>query len=501
MKKKVVIIGSGMAGLYAGALLAKTGWHVTVLEKEPTPGGLLAGFKRKGVWFDTGVHYLGALAKGQVLWKYFEALDLFSDCEFEEMDQNGFEEYWFPDMKYAVPTGEQAFVEKLSACFPQEARGIQRCIDDWRAIVKNFPLYNPDSTLRPDREQEILADPIARMSLQDYLETHIADSQCRSLLSANGSLYGLVPKECPVYIHALIFHSFIQSAWKFKHSSMDLVKALVKRIKQSGGTVRCSAEVCEVLSSQGKAQAVRLTNGDVISAEGFIATVHPKTMLTWMREKAVRPIYRKRVSGLSETIASSCLYLVVREDAAFAPDRNYFIHQSWDMASQYSLGGQGMHAPHTLFVTSSGASQNGYRAVTIIFPDNWERWADWRNSSRGSRPKAYQEQKAALAQAVLDRMEQLSPGFKDKIVYHELSTPLTLRDYTGTQEGSTYGIKKPWQQLREATLSVRTRLGNFYLAGQSIVLPGVLGVCISAVAASGALAGFEKIMKCVGVKK
>jgi len=36
--KKVVIIGSGFAGLSAASFMAKAGWEVIVLEKHPIPG-------------------------------------------------------------------------------------------------------------------------------------------------------------------------------------------------------------------------------------------------------------------------------------------------------------------------------------------------------------------------------------------------------------------------------------------------------------------------------
>lgn len=39
MKKKVVIIGGGLGGLFTGAILSKEGLHVTVLEKNATIGG------------------------------------------------------------------------------------------------------------------------------------------------------------------------------------------------------------------------------------------------------------------------------------------------------------------------------------------------------------------------------------------------------------------------------------------------------------------------------
>ena len=61
VKDRVVVIGSGLGGLECGFILAKAGMQVTVLEKEPQPGGCLQTFRRGGVLFDTGLHYVGGL--------------------------------------------------------------------------------------------------------------------------------------------------------------------------------------------------------------------------------------------------------------------------------------------------------------------------------------------------------------------------------------------------------------------------------------------------------
>lgn len=55
----IIVIGSGIAGLTAGALLAKAGKKVIILEKHNRPGGYTQSFKRKGYHFDSSVHFTG----------------------------------------------------------------------------------------------------------------------------------------------------------------------------------------------------------------------------------------------------------------------------------------------------------------------------------------------------------------------------------------------------------------------------------------------------------
>ena len=66
-KKDVIIAGSGLGGLVCGYILAKNGYHVSIFEKNQQIGGCLQTFVRKGVKFDTGMHYIGSLDEGQQL--------------------------------------------------------------------------------------------------------------------------------------------------------------------------------------------------------------------------------------------------------------------------------------------------------------------------------------------------------------------------------------------------------------------------------------------------
>ncbi|MFT7668361.1 MAG: phytoene dehydrogenase-like protein [Planctomycetota bacterium] len=60
----VVVIGAGMGGLIAGALLSKAGVDVLVCDSQPRPGGYLAGFNRKKYVFDSAIHWLNQCGPG-----------------------------------------------------------------------------------------------------------------------------------------------------------------------------------------------------------------------------------------------------------------------------------------------------------------------------------------------------------------------------------------------------------------------------------------------------
>ena len=60
-KKKIIIIGSGIAGLSAGCYLQINGYDTEIFELHNTPGGLCTAWKRNGYTFDGCIHSLGGL--------------------------------------------------------------------------------------------------------------------------------------------------------------------------------------------------------------------------------------------------------------------------------------------------------------------------------------------------------------------------------------------------------------------------------------------------------
>ena len=59
------------------------------------------------------------------------------------------------------------------------------------------------------------------------------------------------------------------------------------------------------------------------------------------------------------------------------------------------------------------------------------------------------------------------------------STPLTYINYTGTPEGSAYGLVHDYRKFSESNIPIRTKIKNLFLTGQSINFHGMLGVSIT----------------------
>jgi len=266
----VVIIGSGLGGLVCGAILAKEGKRVCVLEKNEQIGGCLQTFKRDGVTFDTGVHYIGGLAKGENLWKIFSYLGIMDRLETVRMDEKGFDVLLFKDdtQEYPYGMGYENFKAQLLAQFPEEETAIVKYCADIQRICDSVPLYN----LRP--EDDFGDNDGFTTGIKAYLGNLTSNKKLQSVLGGTNLLYAGTDKT-PLYIHALVVNSYIESAFRIKGGGDNIAKLLARTIKELDGDVLRKSEVKQIAVEDGNATYVELQNVEQIHADLFISVIHP----------------------------------------------------------------------------------------------------------------------------------------------------------------------------------------------------------------------------------
>ena len=126
-KIDIIVIGSGMGGLTAAALLAKTGKQVLVLEQHDRAGGYVHGFQRKKYFFDAGVHLISGcglegFSGGQIIRKVLQAIDMYDQLEFVEV--NPFTFISTTHHSVELPLSIEGVVRQLGELFPEQQQGL-----------------------------------------------------------------------------------------------------------------------------------------------------------------------------------------------------------------------------------------------------------------------------------------------------------------------------------------------------------------------------------------
>src|SRR5687768_17466401 len=140
----IVIVGSGLGGLACGTILAKEGYKVCILEKNKQIGGNLQTYVRDRVIFDSGVHYVGGLSKGQNMYQLFKYLGIMDKVKIRKMDEDFVDGLIFKDdpVIYWYGQGYDNFIRIMLSYFPEEEIAIRAYCDKIKEICRGFPLYN-----------------------------------------------------------------------------------------------------------------------------------------------------------------------------------------------------------------------------------------------------------------------------------------------------------------------------------------------------------------------
>lgn len=485
----VVIIGSGLGGLECGYILSRQGYNVCVLEKNPQLGGCLQTFRRGGICFDTGFHFVGGLDEGQFLHKLFRYFGLL-DLPWHRLDKEGFAEVVLEDKSYYLASGYERFTDTLAAGFPHQRKQLGKYVSLLKSVGDHigdgFTLKGGENTHPVWFEQSASA----------FLQETIDDPLLRNVLSG-ASLTMELSEKLPLYIFAQINSSFIQSAWRLHGGGSQIADRLSDGIRAMGGTILTKANVSRLIETDGKISAIEINNGEEqIQANHVISNLHPALTLSLIPEsQSIRKIYRNRISRLPNTSGMFTTHLRLKEKTIPYLNRNVFLYENgrtiWN--ESYCPGEKMSSVLLSYQVPAPG--QIYTRNIDILTPMHWEevaRWAGTTIENRGDDYKAFKRQKA---EECITLAAKKIPGLRDAIEQVYTSTPLTYRDYTGTWQGSAYGVQKDYNDVLMTLLAPQTPVSNLLLTGQNLNLHGILGVSMTSFLTCARIVGMESLLK------
>jgi all-trans-retinol 13,14-reductase len=499
MKKDfdIVIIGSGMGGLVCADILSREGYKVCVLEKNKQAGGSLQTYVRDRVIFDSGVHYLGGLGKGQNLYQVFKYLGLIGRLKLQKMDENVFDKILIENdpKEYVYAQGYENFIQRLLRDFPNEEKALRTYCDKIKEVCNKFPLYNLRSGGDVNEKTSVL-----EIDLQQFIESITSDKKLQAVLVGNNMLYVLQGNKTPLYVHAMILNSYIESSWKCIDGGSNITKYMVQNIRQHGGDIRRNTEVKRIVVENGKVNSVELTDGSYVYGKNFISNMHPVRTLEMTETDLIKPAYRSRVKELENTVSSFIVNIVFKEEAFPYTQHNYYYQKERHVWHPAAHTEENWPLAYSLFFATSSRTDKYAESMTILTYmrfDEVEKWAGTTNTvaNEVDRGKDYEGFKIKKAEKLIDLVQEKFPGLKDAIKSYYTATPLSYRDYIGNNDGSMYGIAKDYRNPLKTFISPRTKIPNLYLTGQNLNLHGVLGATMSGLVTCVAFMGNENIIE------
>ena len=455
MNYDVLIIGSGLGGLECGALLAQKGLRTLVLEGSHQPGGCMQSFRRGGLHYDTGLHYLGGLAPGQTMHKAFGQLGLL-DLPWERMDE-AFDRVIIAGRRFAFHQGYQAFVDGLAKDFPHQREALQSYV--WR--------------LQHVTEEDM------EVNAYDYLSKTFSDEMLLNVVSAAAMKTELKRESLPLFNFAHTCSSYIESSWRLRGDGNLLVNKLIDTICKAGGEVRTDSRVVRLTETDGHISKAVCADGSTYEAGYFISDIHPAVLCQMLEDcPSVRKAFRRRMASAENTTGMFTAQLSIKPGALRYFAHNVFVYDKpnvWTMTEE--------NDPVKGVMVSARVPEDGsdmLRQIDLLTPMPWQECKEWEDTKVGHRGEDYKAYCKQKTEQCLTLAEQYIPGLRDMVEHCYTSTPLTYRDYLGSPEGGAFGMRKDCRAPMLSFHSVSTPLPNLLLTGQSIILPGIEGVTMTA---------------------
>jgi all-trans-retinol 13,14-reductase len=492
MEKHVIIIGSGLGGLTCGYILAKNGFRVTVLEKNAQIGGCLQTFVRRGVKFETGMHYIGSMEEGQLLHSFFRYLNLLPDVRLRALNRDAYDLISIGGERFPFANGTDNFIEHLGKYFPDEKDNLKKYWQAIREATESSPLHS----LKTTGEPVVLNPAHVKQSYDAFLETVTGNELLRLVLAGNLPLYAGERGRTPMYIPAFINDFYNRSAFRIAGGSETVALSLAKSVRAMGGEILSPAEVVKINCNDRQAVSVLLKNGEEMPGDYFISNMHPARMVEIVESNLLRKSYRDRIAGLNNTVSNFTVYIAFKTDAAPYLNSNFYHYDTPADVWRVKDYRQETFPSSFLYMhLCSSEDQQFAGAAVLISYMNFADVAQWAGTKIGRRGADYEEFKREKAEKLLDLLERQIPGTRQNIAHYYTSTPLTYLDYTGTERGAMYGVLRDCNETIHSLVSQRTRIPNLFQTGQNVNSHGILGVIIGSILTSGELLGVNNIVK------
>ena len=312
----VILIGTGIGCLCAGALLAKSGNKVLLLERHYTAGGFTHVFKRKGFEWDVGIHYIGEVQRpNSILRKLF---DYVSDNKLKWDDMGDiYDSIIIGKERFDFIKGVENFKSKMGEYFPNEIKAIEKYINLIFSVNKVSAKFYMEKALSPIMSF-FFSNYFRKKFLNysdrttyDVLREITSNEKLIKVLCGQYGDYGLPPKQSSFAMHASLAKHYMNGGSVPNGGSSKILETIGKVITKNGGTILVRAEVNEIIIENNKTKGVRLMDDNCIYANKVISGTGVFNTFKKLvpASISIKHKYLEKLKNVKPSVGYICLYV------------------------------------------------------------------------------------------------------------------------------------------------------------------------------------------------
>ncbi len=480
----VIVIGSGIGGLCAAALLARYGKRAIVCESHTIAGGAAHNFKRRGFQFDCGPSFYCGLTNAESLNPVKKLLDILGES-LEAIPYDPLGHYHFPESTFAVYSQSELYCQEVAKFTKNGAKELQQFYH------RLLPLYEamkgiPSLALRADWQllpvliryylpsllKIIPHLPLLRASVGDVMDATVGDWWVRRLIDLECFLLSGL-KACDTIVPEVALMLGERSRVGVEYpigGSQAIVNALVRGLKRWGGILLLGCHIEQILVESGKVVGVRSQTGQILKAPIVISNASIWDTYTKLLRPEDLPVSYRQAALATPAIDSFMhLHLGIRADGLENLTGHHVVIHNSDKDITTPGNTCMISIPSVWDATVAPQGHHVIHAYTL------EPYAEWERNQQ-----QYEQRKREKAETLYRAIEKIIPDLRQRVVLELIGTPLTHARYLRRYQGS-YG---PAIAAKKGMFpGPHTPIKGLYRVGDS-TMPGI---GVPAVAASGIL--------------
>jgi phytoene desaturase len=469
LSPKVVVIGSGFAGLSAACCLAKEGCIVTVLEKNATPGGRARQFEAEGFKFDMGPSWYWMPDVFEQFFNHFgkKTSDYYS---LKRLDPS-YRIYFGKDDIMNLP----ANLEDLYTLFESYEKGssakLRKFLADaqykYEAGMQEF-VFQPAHSPMEYFHWKILKASL-RLQLLKSLSSEIKglfkDPRLVSLLEFPVLFLGATPEKTPAMYSMMNYADMVLGTWYPDGGMIRIVDAMVSLAKELGVKFEFNSEVTRIEAEEKKVKRLITSHGRIIEADVVVGGADYHHLEQQVLDKAYRQYDEAYWSTRVMAPSSLVFYLGIKGRLSNALHHNLFFDADFKLHSK-EIYTDPQWPTDPLFymsvpsVTDAGIAPEGHENIFILIPIAPDL-------------KDTEETRQYYFSRVMDRIKTVTgEDLSDRIVYKRSYCVNDFKADYHSFRGNAYGLANTLSQTAFLKPKMKSRkLDNLYYTGQ-LTVPG-----------------------------